>query len=473
MITGHLALRGNMDYPKVIQGGMGVAVSDWKLARAVSKTGQLGVVSGTAIDNVLARRLQLGDPGGDVRRALAHFPDQTAAAKIIDAYYIEGGKGADTPFETLPKFSITPSKQLLLMNIAGNFVEVFLAKEGLQNPVGINFMRKIDMALLSGLYGAMLAGVDYVMVGAGIPAEVPPAIEAFSKNQPAALKIYPSNSKTNFEYHFDPSQILTNLPSELKKPLFYPIIATDVLAAHLMRRPLGAIDGFIVEGPEAAGHNAPPRGAAKLSEDGQPVYGDKDRANLEKVASYGLPFWLAGGYGNKKGLQEALQLGAKGIQAGTIFAFCSDSGLSPSLRLSIINAVKGRNIKIFTDPKASPTGFPFKIVRHPGTLSDAERYGARKRICDLGYLRSPYVDEKGELVFLCEAAPDAAQENEGCMCLCNSMFANAGIAQVRNNGYRELPLVTAGEAINEIADIIKSDSIYTAEDAVDYILNRA
>ncbi|MDG4862734.1 hypothetical protein P8605_31820, partial [Streptomyces sp. T-3] len=52
--------------PQVIQGGMGVGVSGWQLARAVSRTGQLGVVSGTALDAVLARRLQLGDPGGDV-----------------------------------------------------------------------------------------------------------------------------------------------------------------------------------------------------------------------------------------------------------------------------------------------------------------------------------------------------------------------------------------------------------------------
>ena len=44
--------------PKIIQGGMGVGVSSWRLARAVSALGQLGVVSGTALDQVLARRLQ-------------------------------------------------------------------------------------------------------------------------------------------------------------------------------------------------------------------------------------------------------------------------------------------------------------------------------------------------------------------------------------------------------------------------------
>ena len=43
----------------IIQGGMGVAVSDWRLAGAVSSEGQLSVVSGTDIDTVLVRRLQL------------------------------------------------------------------------------------------------------------------------------------------------------------------------------------------------------------------------------------------------------------------------------------------------------------------------------------------------------------------------------------------------------------------------------
>ena len=60
--------------PVIIQGGMGAAVSDWRLAKTVSLAGQLGVVSGTALDVILTRRLQMGDPGGHIRRALAAFP---------------------------------------------------------------------------------------------------------------------------------------------------------------------------------------------------------------------------------------------------------------------------------------------------------------------------------------------------------------------------------------------------------------
>ena len=40
---------------------MGIAVSNWRLARAVATAGQLGVVAGTDIDCVLVGRRQDGD----------------------------------------------------------------------------------------------------------------------------------------------------------------------------------------------------------------------------------------------------------------------------------------------------------------------------------------------------------------------------------------------------------------------------
>lgn len=91
-----------MTEPLIIQGGMGAGVSNWVLARAVSKTGQLGVVSGTALDSILARRLQVGDLDGAMRRALASFPNQGAAQRILDRYYITGGKKEDEPFRPSP-----------------------------------------------------------------------------------------------------------------------------------------------------------------------------------------------------------------------------------------------------------------------------------------------------------------------------------------------------------------------------------
>lgn len=95
-----------MTEPMIIQGGMGVAVSNWRLARAVSRTGQLGVVSGTALENVLARRLQLGDLDGSVRLALSYFPNPFITQKILERYFIPGGKAKGVPFKNPPMYSL-------------------------------------------------------------------------------------------------------------------------------------------------------------------------------------------------------------------------------------------------------------------------------------------------------------------------------------------------------------------------------
>ena len=66
---------------KLVQGGMGAYVSNWRLARTVAmeRPGTIvGTVSGTGLDVIYVRLLQLGDPGGHVRRALAAFAEANA-----------------------------------------------------------------------------------------------------------------------------------------------------------------------------------------------------------------------------------------------------------------------------------------------------------------------------------------------------------------------------------------------------------
>ena len=135
--------------PAVIQGGMGVAVSGWRLAREVSRAGHLGVVSGTAMDAVIARRLQDGDPGGHVRRALLHFPVPEIAERVLDAYFLPGGRPDGRPYRPHPTLTIAPSRAAIELSLVGNFAEVWLAKEGHDGPVGINFLQKIQTATLS------------------------------------------------------------------------------------------------------------------------------------------------------------------------------------------------------------------------------------------------------------------------------------------------------------------------------------
>ena len=71
---------------------MGVAVSNWRLARAVSRTGQLGVVSGSMLDTVFVRRLQDGDAGGHMRRAIAAFPVPEVGEEILRRYFNAAGR---------------------------------------------------------------------------------------------------------------------------------------------------------------------------------------------------------------------------------------------------------------------------------------------------------------------------------------------------------------------------------------------
>ncbi|HEX7880327.1 MAG TPA: nitronate monooxygenase, partial [Candidatus Eisenbacteria bacterium] len=134
-----------MRIPILIQGGMGIGVSDWRLARGVAGRGQLGVVSGTLIDTLLVRRLQQGDAGGHLRRAMLRFPIPGVANEVLRRYFVEGGVGEELPFQLLPMWrQRTTLFQEKLAALAA-FVEVWLAREGHQGPVGINLLSKIPI----------------------------------------------------------------------------------------------------------------------------------------------------------------------------------------------------------------------------------------------------------------------------------------------------------------------------------------
>jgi nitronate monooxygenase len=473
-----------MPHPRIIQGGMGVAVSNWRLARAVSSLGHLGVVSGTVIDAVLARRLQHGDPGGHMRRAMAHFPWPDMAQRIIDRYFVHGGKDRDQPLKSVPMFSLNSRRNLTELTVVANFVEVFLAREGHSGPVGINLLQKVEVPTLPSLYGAMLAGVAYVLMGAGIPREIPGALDALAGGDEATLRFSVQDAMETDDYRlrFDPAEFAgPDLPA-VTRPRFLAIVSSTALATSLLKRANGPIEGFVVEAPSAGGHNAPPRGQLRLTEGGEPIYGPKDLVDFAKIRALGKPFWLAGSRARALGLHEAERAGAAGIQVGTSFALCRESGMETGIRRRILEGVMTGDVNVFTDPVASPTGFPFKVVENvAGTLAGREAYGKRRRVCDLGYLRSAYRKPDGSLGYRCAAEPrdefvrkgGAAADTEGRKCLCNALMANIGLPQTRSDGYVEQPLVTCGDDLAAgVKRLVKRyGESYAAADVIDDILD--
>ena len=468
---------------EIIQGGMGVAVSDWKLAQSVSKEGQLGVISGTGIHLIMVARLMDGDIGGHVRRALSHFPFHDPVQWILKEYYRENpDKG--TTYKRPPMWNFKPSKKLNELTVVANFVETFLAKEGHENPVGINLLEKVQMPTMASLYGAMLAGIDYVIMGAGIPIQIPGILDKLANHEKVSYRmdVKGATSDDTFLMDFDPKEVFSNAVSKVQsllRPNFLPIISSVVLAKTLIRRSTGKVNGFVVEGHTAGGHNAPPRGKMKLDESGEPIFGAKDTPRLDKIKELGLPFWLAGGYDTPQMLKEAQDAGAEGVQLGTAFAFCDESGMVENEKRAVIQKVIDENAEVFTDPRVSPTGYPFKVVQLENTMAMPEVYEARPRLCDLGLLREAYKKEDGKLGYRCAAEPKEqylkkggkAEDLEGRGCLCNNLCASAGFPQHRKDGYVERPLVSSGKGLPSILKFFKSGKrSYSSKDVLDFVL---
>lgn len=465
-----------MNASRIIQAGMGVGISTWQLARTVSQLGQRGTVSGVAAEIITAIVLQQGDPGGHFRRALQHFPFPKFAQKVLDEYFVEGGTPGKP--KNAPLFSVKPDDKLINLTICANFCIVWLAKEGHNNPISINYLEKIALPHVYALTGALLARVDAVTMGAGIPFRIPKLLDDLVAGNTATYGV-PVEGGDDYEMSFHPETFFGAKLPELKRPLFLPIISSYVLGLFLKQRlPKGSIQELVIEEPSAGGHNAPPRKIVR-DDNGRPlpIYGKKDEVNYEQIASLGFPFWIAGSRAHPESLARALELGAQGCQVGTAFALCKESGMDPLLKKQLLRKGFARKQQVRTDMLFSPTDFPFKVALLDGTLSDPDIYNARTRICDRRVLARLYKNDHGAIGYRCPSEPVHDYVRKGGKvedtalrgCICNGLLATAGY-----NTDDEPPVVTLGDDLGFLPKIMQHpDDEYDAARVIDYLLPRS
>jgi len=436
--------------------------------------------------------------------------------RICDRYFIDGGKAADARFRSAPMQVVHAAGGGLLRTIPGRgdavhialaddvielliatgFAEVWLAKQGHDGKIFINFLNKIELPLIYVMYGAMLAGVDGIIVGAGNPDGLPAVCTNLANHQPIShpVSVLYRDAGEEFRLAFDPRSVAgSNLAAApLQRPAFLAIVSLEDLVQALVNSDSQPPDGFIIENYTAGGHNANPVGPLRRDELGQPIYGPKDHPDLAVIRAAGRPFWLAGGYGSHDGLATAQAAGACGVQAGSIFALAEESGMKADYRSAILNQLKGgaSDADLVRTTIFSPTGFSFKVVQINQTLSDDDVYADRRRVCDIGLLQQIGLSTAGEdgsrtLFQRCPAGPvDTYVSKRGLerntaerRCLCNGLLACVGLAQVKEQAgelYEEPAIVTLGDHLDGVRRLSRQGQThYWAKDVVDDILGPA
>ena len=179
-------------------------------------------------------------------------------------------------------------------------------------------------------------------MGAGIPVRIPEVLQQLANKEETSLhiKLNDSPDKNYVNQVFDPNEYFDLSRLTLKKPKFLAVVGSLTLANYLLKANVKP-DGFIIEMPIAGGHNAPPRGS--LTFDAGEPYGPKDDVDLAGFRNLGVDFWLAGGFGSKEKLKYALDNGALGIQVGSAFAFCEESGFTEEIKQQVVSQVLSGN----------------------------------------------------------------------------------------------------------------------------------
>jgi nitronate monooxygenase len=344
-----LVIKGKKIRVPIIQGGMGVGVSLHPLARAVAHEGGLGIISSACLDRLVSKR----------------------TGKKINTY--------EAAYE-----------------------EVSLSKTK-NGFAGINIMAALVRDYNDSVKGALDAGADAIISGAGLPLGLP----AIQPPKDTALIPIVSSAR-----------------------------ALDIICKKwekLGYRP----DAVVLEGPLAGGHlgfriDQVELEANRLENLLPPV---KDMA----VKCGDFPVIVAGGIYTCGDITRFMNMGADGVQMGTRFLATEESSATETYKQAVVRA-KEDDIIVAHRP-GSPCGLPFRVIKQsPMYVSALQRL--RKPKCDKGYVLMKDAEGKYSIC-------PAKESNENHFCICNGLLSSSGY-----NANEEEALYTVGTNAARVDKII-------------------
>lgn len=317
--------------PRLIQAGMGVHISSAQLANVTARLGALGVVSSVGLRTIVAEQVRAGDV--DVIRLAQTFPIKQYVEELM-----EFAKGGQRHNRMVPMDDLDPAKSELPKRLStiASYIEVMRAKQGHYGKIGINVMWKCALTALPSIYGAMIAGVDALLCGAGVPMELPDVVSKIREG--CNLSYHPlTGTSTSAKLNIEQDQ-LAGFLQKLHLPHMMPILSNFAFPKRIMdiweREHNGARPfAFVLENHTAGGHNAPPRNKVEFSEQ------DDIERYFDKVHGLGVPIYVAGAFptgGSREDFLYWTERGAYGIQVGSRFALCDESGMRPDLKNGVI-----------------------------------------------------------------------------------------------------------------------------------------
>jgi nitronate monooxygenase len=349
-----LIVKGKKITVPIVQGGMGVGVSLYPLAKAVAREGGLGVLSSACLDRLVSKRDN----------------------KKLNAY--------EAAYE-----------EISLSKVKGGFV-------------GINIMTALVRDYSDSVRGALDAGADAIISGAGLPLNLP----AIQPPKDTALIPIVSSAR-----------------------------ALDIICkkwGKLGYQP----DAVVLEGPLAGGHLGFRADQVDLEENR--LENLLPSVKEQAMKSGDFPVIVAGGIYSHEDIVRYMNMGADGVQIGTRFLATEESSATDAYKQAVV-AAKEEDIVVANRP-GSPCGLPFRIIKQsPMFVSALKR--ARLPKCDKGYVLLK--DAEGRF-----SVCPAKESNENYFCICNGLLSSGGY-----NGDKEEPLYTVGTCASQVNSILSVQAL--------------